>query len=75
MQIDWAWLAMFSRRGDGFEPVMGADQTGKNDNRYPARALGEVVIVEVGKKMSIGLITLATQEMGVGDLVLMQKAR
>ena len=54
---------------------MGADQTGKNDNRYPARALGEVVIVEVGKKMSIGLITLATQEMGVGDLVLMQKAR
>ncbi|MBP6628259.1 MAG: LysM peptidoglycan-binding domain-containing protein [Kofleriaceae bacterium] len=63
------------RRGDGFEPVMGADQTGKNDNRYPARALGEVVIVEVGKKMSIGLITLATQEMGVGDLVLMQKAR
>ena len=30
--------------------------------------------VDVGEKVSIGLVTLSVQEMGVGDLVMMQKA-
>jgi hypothetical protein len=63
------------RRGDAFEEVLGPSSTiGQDDRRFPARALGEVVIVDVGDKVSIGLITLAVQEMGVGDLVMMQKA-
>jgi hypothetical protein len=62
------------RRGDAFEDVMEPmGNVGQDDRRFPARALGEVVIVDVGKNVSIGLITLSIQEMGVGDLVMMQK--
>jgi hypothetical protein len=32
------------------------------------------VIVEVGEKISVALVTLSVQEMGVGDIVMMQKA-
>ena len=61
------------RRGDALPPK-SKTTVGQDDRRFPARALGEVVIVEVGDKVSIGLITLAVQEMGVGDIVMMQKA-
>ena len=61
------------RRGDA-RPSNMTGNIGQDDRRFPARALGEVVIVEVGDKISIGLITLAVQEMGVGDIVMMQKA-
>jgi hypothetical protein len=62
------------RRGDAFEDVMApSGSVGQDDRRFPARALGEVVIVDVGDNVSIGLITLSIQEMGVGDLVMMQK--
>lgn len=62
------------RRGDALPPTM-SKETGKDDRRFPARALGEVVIVDVGEKVSIGLVTLSVQEMGVGDLVMMQKSK
>ena len=52
-----------------------SSQVGQDDRRFPARALGEIVIVEVGEKVSVGLVTLSVQEMGVGDLVMMQKAK
>jgi hypothetical protein len=61
------------RRGDAY-PSRSATMEGQDDRRFPARALGEIVIVEVGQKISVGLVTLAVQEMGVGDLVMMQKA-
>lgn len=62
------------RRGDALEEVMEPQgNVGQDDRRFPARALGEIVIVDVGKTVSIGLVTLATQELGVGDLVMMQK--
>lgn len=62
------------RRGDAFEDVMEpSGSVGQDDRRFPARALGEVVIVDVGKNVSIGLVTLSVQEMGVGDLVMMQQ--
>lgn len=64
------------RRGDGYESSRGVSTgVGQDDRRFPARALGEVVIVEVGKNISIGLVTLAVQELGVGDMVMMQKAQ
>lgn len=59
------------RRGDALPEKM-SQQVGNDDRRFPARALGEVVIVEVGDNISIGLVTLAVQEMSVGDLVMMQ---
>ena len=61
------------RRGDAYPGTMST-QVGKDDRRFPARALGEIVIVEVGEKMSVGLVTLSVQEMSVGDIVMMQKA-
>jgi len=60
------------RRGDALPENM-SNEIGADDRRFPARALGEVVVVEVGDNISIGLVTLAVQEMSVGDLVMMQK--
>jgi hypothetical protein len=61
------------RRGDAFPEKM-SNEIGSDDRRFPARALGEVVIVEVGDSISIGLVTLAVQEMSVGDLVMTQRS-
>jgi hypothetical protein len=64
------------RRGDAYESSRGTSVgIGQDDRRFPARGLGEVVVVEVGKNISIGLVTLAVQEFGIGDLVMMQKAK
>jgi LysM domain len=60
------------RRGDAYPEKM-SNEIGSDDRRFPARSLGEVVIVEVGDNISIGLVTLAVQEMSIGDLVMMQK--
>jgi hypothetical protein len=62
------------RRGDAYPPQMDR-RIGQDDRRYPARELGEIVIVEVGKKVSIGLVTLSVQEIDVGDTVMMQKPK
>ena len=62
------------RRGDALPDTM-ATKIGQDDRRFPARALGEIVVVEVGEKISIGLVTLSVQEMSVGDLVMMQKSQ
>ncbi|MBA3538928.1 MAG: LysM peptidoglycan-binding domain-containing protein [Deltaproteobacteria bacterium] len=62
------------RRGDAFPKKMDPE-IGHDDRRYPARALGEVIVVEVGDKLSIGLVTLSVQEMSTGDFVMMQKAQ
>jgi hypothetical protein len=62
------------RRGDAYPGNM-SNQVGSDDRRFPARALGEIVIVEVGAKVSIGVVTLSVQEMSVGDLVMMQRPR
>jgi hypothetical protein len=62
------------RRGDAY-PGQMSNQVGNDDRRFPARALGEIVIVEVGTKVSIGVVTLGVQEMSVGDLVMMQRPR
>jgi len=61
------------RRGDAFPKIMST-QAGQDDRKFPARALGEIVIVDIGDKISIGLVTLAVQEMSVDDIVMMQAA-
>ena len=62
------------RRGDALPPK-SKDTVGQDDRRFPARSLGEVVIVEVGDKISVGLVTLSVKEMSVGDIVMMQKSQ
>ena len=62
------------RRGDGHPAIMSR-QTGQDDRRFPARALGEIVIVDVGDKISVGLITVSVQEMAIGDIAMMQKSQ
>ena len=62
------------RRGDAYPGTM-SNAVGADDRRFPARALGEIVVVEVGDKISIGVVTLSVQEMSIGDIVMMQKAK
>jgi hypothetical protein len=63
------------RRGDAYDDVMGPKSNiGQDDRRFPARALGEVMVVQIGKHAAVALVTLAIQEMGPGDLVLMRKS-
>lgn len=61
------------RRGDA-KPDTMSTEVGSDDRRFPARALGKIRILEVGEQVSIGLVTLSTEEMSVGDLVMMQKS-
>lgn len=62
------------RRGDAIPTYGDIVRTGQDDRRFPARALGEVAIVDVGKKVSMAIVTLSIREMGVGDIVMMRKA-
>jgi hypothetical protein len=59
------------RRGDAL-PTRMNPQTGQDDRQFPARALGQIIIVDVGDRISVGLVTLAVQEMNIGDIVMMQ---
>jgi LysM domain-containing protein len=59
------------RRGDAL-PKRMALQTGQDDRQFPARALGEIVVVDVGERISVGLVTLSVQEMNIGDIAMMQ---
>lgn len=62
------------RRGDAFDKSKDtSEQVGQDDRAFPARALGEVVVIQVGPTISVGLVDRVTEEMGVGDLVMMRK--
>lgn len=64
------------RRGDAYpERTEPRHQIGIDDRRYPARAIGEVIIVDVGKQISMALVTVSSQEFGIGDMVLMRRDR
>jgi LysM domain len=63
------------RRGDALEsPRSASASVGQDDRRFPARAIGEIMIVEAGKRVSTALVTLALREFGVGDGVMMRKS-
>lgn len=62
------------RRGDAFSAASNqAKLVGQNDGAFPDRTLGEIVLVQVDDFMSVGLVTLSIEEMGVGDRVIMRK--
>ena len=60
------------RRGDAFDPD-DAEPVGQDDRAYPARTLGEIVVIQVGPSLSVGLVDRVTEDMGIGDLVMMRK--
>jgi hypothetical protein len=62
------------RRGDGYPKNMSI-QVGQDDRQFPSRRLGRITIVDVGDRISVGLVSLVVQEMSVGDLVVMQASR
>jgi hypothetical protein len=64
------------RRGDAYQKVMGPkSNVGKNDTRYPARSIGEVMVVQTGKRNAIAVVTRSDKEFGVGDHVLMARGK
>jgi hypothetical protein len=64
------------RRGDAYEPVMGPPSgIGKNDGRYPARAIGEILVVQAGRQSSVAIVVRSDKELGVGDRALMNRAQ
>jgi hypothetical protein len=62
------------RRGDAYPKNM-SNQVGQDDRQFPSRRLGRIVIVDVGERISVGLVTLVVQEMSIGDLVVMQATK
>ncbi len=64
------------RRGDAYKKVMKpAANIGQDDEDFPARAIGEVIILQVGEQVSMGVVTFSIQEFGVGDRVFMRQGQ
>jgi hypothetical protein len=62
------------RRGDAFaDDTAPSEMVGQDNRTFPARALGQVVVIQVGDSLSVGLVDRSVEEMGVGDLVMMRK--
>jgi hypothetical protein len=62
------------RRGDAYPKNMSL-QAGQDDRKFPSRRLGKVTIVDVGERISVGLVTLTVQELSIGDRVVMQATK
>jgi hypothetical protein len=64
------------RRGDAYEEVMKpSGDVAKDDAEYPARAIGEVIVVQAGKSASLGFVTFSIHEFEPGDRVYMRKGQ
>jgi hypothetical protein len=64
------------RRGDAYVGKMGpSGNAGQDDRRYPDNDLGQIIVVEVGKKSSIAFVTHTNHEVEIGDHVVMRTAR
>ncbi len=64
------------RRGDAYQLVMRpSSNVAMDDVKYPARAIGEVIVIQAGKAASLGLVTFSIQEFEPGDRVYMRKGQ
>jgi len=64
------------RRGDAYAGIMKPGQNvGQDDRRFPARAVAEATVVQVGKSTSVLMLTASLKEASVGDIVLMRKSK
>ncbi|RMH36261.1 MAG: LysM peptidoglycan-binding domain-containing protein [Deltaproteobacteria bacterium] len=66
--------AFVVRRGDA-RPDYFELAARPRDERYPPYAIGEVLVVQVGARVSIALVTASLQEIGVGDVVVLRSGR
>ncbi len=63
------------RRGDAYTAKAGPiSNAGMDDREYPDDDIGQIMVVEVGKKSSIAFVTATAQELEIGDHVMMRKA-
>jgi len=64
------------RRGDAYTKLMEpGHNVGLDDPKYPSRSVGRIVIVQVGKHASVGMVLSTELELGIGDFVLMRKSK
>jgi hypothetical protein len=64
------------RRGDAYSTKMGpSGNAGQDDRRFPDNDLGQLIVVEVGKKSSIAFLTRTSHEVEIGDHVVMRAAK
>jgi hypothetical protein len=64
------------RRGDALITKMGpSGNVGQDDRRFPDHEIGQILVVEVGKKSSIAFVTGSIQEIEIGDHVVMRQPR
>ena len=64
------------RRGDAYDPDHALPEGGTRDDRkYPDENIATLVVVDVGSKSAIGLVTASTKEALIGDHVVMLKGR
>lgn len=63
------------RRGEARPELRSRSEVGKDDDRFPAYAIAEILIVDVGDTTALGMVTLSLQESEVGDRVLMQQSK
>ncbi len=62
------------RRGDALMELGGRKTNGgQNDEDYPARAVGEIMIAQAGERTSVGLVTNSVKEIEIGDMLLARK--
>jgi len=63
------------RRGDAYSAnTKNNTNVGLDNPDYPSRSVGRIVVVQVGKHTSVGLVLSTELELGIGDNVLMRKA-
>ncbi len=64
------------RRGDAYQAKMGpSGNAGQDDRKYPDNEIGQIIVVEVGKRSSIAFVTRANHEIEIGDHVVMRLPR
>ncbi len=64
------------RRGDAYREVMlPKANIGQDDEDFPARPIGEIIVLQVGEQVSMGVVSVSVHEFGVGDRVLMRKGQ
>ncbi|MCP4446064.1 MAG: LysM peptidoglycan-binding domain-containing protein [Myxococcales bacterium] len=64
------------RRGDAYQKTMKpGSSVGQEDEDYPARAIGEIIVVQTGKQACLGVVSFSIHEFGIGDRVFMRKGQ
>ncbi len=63
------------RRGDAYVEDHKMPEGGRDDRQYPEENIGQILIVDVGSKSAVGLVTSSTKEALIGDHVVMRKGR